>query len=232
MLFIILAGLGVGGAGLHARLTTNRLSERLDVGCFDVDDCRALVHAAESARETCWLGCSRLGELTSQARSKFRSALEQAALQERQREDDDYQRAAAQRREAENAQSELMHAQRLEALDRQHRHELAMVEAETARLREEKVRLAASRVAYLRQLSKEQRLRRLITCHAQGAGCDDLALLLSEAATSETERFKLIDVHERHVTATPARAASGTPPAAGKSGSEALNSEAPAAKPL
>lgn len=195
----------VGALGLvfHSRLTAQRLTERLDAGCLDVDDCRALVHTAEANRAQCLVGCSTLEELVSQARQRFRGALEQAAHQERQRQNDDYERTLATRRESEAARTEQEHQRRLEELDLRHRHELALVAAETERALQEKAELQASRLAYLRQLSREQRLRRLEICHAQGAACDDLALALSEAAPSPHERQLLIDTHERYVTGGP-----------------------------
>lgn len=214
----VLGLLGVTVAVFHSRAVGERLSERLDAGCLDVDDCRALVQFAEAARDTCWFGCSARGELVSQARARFRSALELAAHQERQRQDDDYERVLETRRKTEAERVDHEHAQRLEALDRQHRHELALVAAETERVREQKMEREQKRVAYFQKLSREQRRARLAACHEQGVVCDDLVLELAAAAGSETESSELIETHERHVTgqrrasrrASPARVAPPT----------------------
>lgn len=222
----------VGGFVFHSRLSAQRLAERLDAGCLDVDDCRALVHTAETTHDHCLIGCAPHEQLVAQARLRFRGALEQAAHQERQRQDDDYERALATRRDSEAARTEQEHQQRLEELDRQHRHELAMVAAETERARQEKAELQANRLAYLQQLSREQRLRRLDACHGQGAACDELALALAEAAPSRQERQQLIDAHERYVTGGPPRARSAVAPAPPNPASEPDNSPATPAPPL
>lgn len=184
----------------HSHLGAQRVAERLETGCLDVDDCRALVHAAETASDRCWLGCASQADFVSQARLRFRAALELAAHQERQRQDNDYERALATRRQTETARLDREHEQHLIELDRQHRHELAVLAAETERAREERERARLMRVSYLRQLTREQRLARLNACHDQGTACDELMVTLAEAAATRVERTELIDAHERHVT--------------------------------
>lgn len=222
---VTLCLLAVGVFVFHSRLAAQRLAERLDAGCLDVDDCRALVHIAETSRDHCLIGCAPHEQLVNQARLRFRGALEQAAHQERQRQDDDYERVLATRRDSEAARTEQAHQQRLAELDLQHRHELAMVAAETERARQEKAELQANRLAYLQQLSREQRLRRLEVCHAEGAACDDLALSLAEAAPSRSERQQLIDAHERHVTGGPPRTPRGAVAAAPANAATAVASD-------
>lgn len=191
--------------GLHSHLRTQRVADRLDVGCFDVDDCRALVHLAEGTADACWFGCASHADLVARARARFRAALESAAHEERQLQDQDYERGLETRRQAETARLEREHERRLAELDRQHRHELAVLAAETERLREQRAQVQLQRVAYLKQLSRPQRWARLAACHAGGQTCDDLMLALTQAAGSETERADLIDTHERHVTSATSR---------------------------
>lgn len=202
----LLGGVVLCVALFRAHVSTDRVADRVQAGCLDVDDCRSLVYVAETSSESCWIACDARSELVAQARVRFRQALELQAHRERQRQDDAYEHTLDARRRDAAAKLDHEHAQRLEELDRQHRHELAVLDAETERLRDEKSRLQQQRVSYLRQLSREQRSARLGACHDRGVACDDLVVSLSEAAANDAERSELIDAHERHVTKQPSHA--------------------------
>lgn len=204
LVWLTLAGVLTVACGLvfHSRITTSRVAERLDAGCFDVDDCRTLVAVSEAARDSCWLDCSRASSLVTASRSQFRAALERAAQQERVRQDRAFESAVAERHAAENARADAAHRRRLDEMERQQRHALQLLEAEAEQLRREKSESETRRVAYLKQLTREQRLRRLHACHAQGTHCEDLVAALTSAAASESERAALIEVREAFVTGT------------------------------
>ncbi len=204
----------------HSRQAVSRVGERLEVGCLDVDDCRALVQATESAKDACWVGCYTLTGMVSKARARFRGALEEAAVQERLRQDHDYAQSLVEQREVENARAERAHEQRLEEMDRQHVHALALVVAETERQRAERAQLAANQAGYFRLLSREQRWRRLLACQNRGTNCDELVRLLVDAAASPAERAALVESHESVVTAQ-------TPPEVGSAARESAVIPAP-----
>lgn len=191
----------VTGWVFHSKQGVIRVNERLEAGCLDVDDCRSLVQAAEMAKDGCWVGCSALGSLVAKARVRFRTALEQAALRERLRQDHDYELSLAEQREAETARADRAHVQRLEEMARQHQHALALVAAETEQRLAEKAQIAADQTAYFRQLSREQRWRRLLACQSRGTNCQELVRWLLDAAASPDERTALVEAHESFVTA-------------------------------
>lgn len=215
----------------HSQQGVSRVGERIEVGCLDVDDCRALVQAAESAKDACWVGCSTLTAMVSKARTRFRSALEEAAVQERLRQDHDYAQSLVEQREVEAARAERAHEQRMEEMDRRHVHALALVVAETERQRAERAQLAANQIVYFRHLSREQRSRRLLACQNRGTNCEELVRLLVDAAASPAERAHLVESHESVVTAQPspevgseARESAATP--APKPGNSTMNEPA------
>src|SRR5690606_26705200 len=56
---VLAALLALAGAGVfHSHQRAQRVANRVEVGCFDVDDCRALVHLAEASADSCWFGCA------------------------------------------------------------------------------------------------------------------------------------------------------------------------------
>ncbi len=192
--------LTVGGLLIHTHAATSRVAARLDAGCYDVDDCRTLVAISEATRDSCWLDCQHLASMVAAARSQFRSSLERAAQQEQVRQDRAFESAVAERHAAESARADEAHRRRLDEMERQQRHALQLLEAEAEQLRHQKSELQTQRVAYLKQLTREQRLRRLHACHQQGANCDDLIAALTEAAATESERTTLIELRESFVT--------------------------------
>lgn len=196
-LFTVLAT-ALAVRGLRRNAEDTAFTHRVNAGCEELESCQRLEAAAERRATDCFIGCgARVAEHGMTRLMRYRSE-ERLAVRAHYRQREEAEQLEQRTERAQQLELwQRERAARLDAAEREHRRRMEVERLEQARLERRLAEERQRRVEYLTLLGAEGRAKRLRRCAATPPGCASSLSELLDAASTETEKRLLAELHEQ-----------------------------------